>query len=297
MTQPGRCAASEPMSAELDRDLEFVAPFDGDALLRFLGRRCIAGVESYEVRAGVSRYTRTAALGSGPAVIALSWDGRRLRLTSRLPPDDEPAAVRLVRRLGDLDADARAIDDHLGRDPVLRSLVRARPGLRVPGSIDVAELAFRALIGQQVSLAAAATCAAKLADRYGEPIDGPGNLRRLFPSAVALAEVDPADLPMPRTRGRALVGLARRLADGTLDLTDDQPWPQRRAALLATPGIGPWTADYIALRGLGEPDVLLTTDLVVKRELVRRGASDPTRWAPWRSYATLHLWFGSGAFA
>ena len=243
----------------------------------------------------MSRYTRTVALGSGPAVIALSWDGRRLVLTSRLPPDDEPAAVRLVRRLCDLDADARAIDDHLGRDPVLRSLVMARPGLRVPGSIDVAELAFRALIGQQVSLAAAATCAAKLADRYGEPIDGPGNLRRLFPTAAALAEVDPADLPMPRT-SRPGVGGARASVERTGHWTcaDDQRWPQRRAALLATPGIGPWTADYIALRGLGDPDVLLTTDLVIKRELVRRGASDPTRWAPWRSYATLHLWFGSG---
>ncbi len=281
------------MLAELRRDLEFVLPFDGAALLGFLGRRCIAGVEHYEVRAGMSHYTRTVALPHGPAVIALSWDGSRLVLTSRIPPADEPAAVRMAHRLCDLGADAPAIDDHLVRDPVLRSLVIARPGLRVPGSVDIAELAFRALIGQQVSLAAAATCAAKLADRYGEPIDEPGPLRRLFPTAAALAEVVPADLPMPRSRGRALVELARRLSDGTLDLRGDRSWPQCRAALLATPGIGPWTADYIALRGLGDPDVLLATDLVIKRELVRRGVRDTKRWAPWRSYATLHLWFGS----
>jgi AraC family transcriptional regulator, regulatory protein of adaptative response / DNA-3-methyladenine glycosylase II len=281
------------MPVELSRELEYVPPLDGGSLLGFLGRRCIAGVESYELRGAVSRYARTVGLAHGPAVIALSWDGHRLRLTTHAAPADEPVAVRIAHRLCDLEADASAIDDHLVRDPVLRPLVVARPGLRVPGSVDTLELAFRALIGQQVSLAAAATCAAKLTDRYGEPVDGPGTLSRLFPTAAALAEADPADLPMPRTRGRALVELARRLADGTLDLGGDLPWPQRRAALLATPGIGPWTADYIALRGLGDPDVLLSTDLVIKRELVRRGVRDTTPWAPWRSYATLHLGFGS----
>ena len=199
----------------------------------------------------------------------------------------------MARRLCDLGADAPAIDDHLVRDPVLRSLVIARPGLRVPGSVDIAELAFRALIGQQVSLAAAATCAAKLADRYGEPIDEPGPLRRLFPTAAALAEVVPGR-PADAAHSRPGLGGAR----ASVERRDTRParrpsWPQCRAALLATPGIGPWTADYIALRGLGDPDVLLATDLVIKRELVRRGVRDTKRWAPWRSYATLHLWFGS----
>jgi AraC family transcriptional regulator of adaptative response / DNA-3-methyladenine glycosylase II len=154
-------------------------------------------------------------------------------------------------------------------------------------------LVFRALIGQQISLAAAAICAAKLADRYGEAVKSADpRLHRLLPTAEALAAVDPTELPMPRARARALVGLAGVLADGTLDLHSEQPWRQRRAALLAVPGIGPWTADYVGLRALGETDILLDTDLVIKRELALHGIAETTRWAPWRSYATMHLWQG-----
>jgi AraC family transcriptional regulator, regulatory protein of adaptative response / DNA-3-methyladenine glycosylase II len=267
-------------------------PFDAVALLTFLGKRTIAGVEAYAVAPDRLRYTRTLRLPHGPGQLELVWSGRALLATTWSDHADRSEAAGAVSRLCDADAPAGAIAAHLGRSAALRPLVSARPGLRVPGAVDPVEMAFRTLIGQQISLAAAATGAAKLAAAYGEVVDLPDPaLTRLFPSAVALAAVDPETLPMPRSRGRALVGLARALADGTLDL---KTGPQRRKALLAQPGIGPWTADYLAMRAFGDRDVLLDTDLVVKRELVRRSIAATADWAPFRSYATMHLWFGSG---
>ena len=274
-------------------EIDVVEPFDGAALLSFLGRRCIAGVEAYAVVHGVPHYARTVRLAHGPGIIDLAWTGVSLLARSWTAAADRSEALAMISRLCDTRADAPLIANRLAADPALASLVAAHPGLRVPGTVDPHELACRALIGQQVSLAAAAVCAAKLAVRYGEPVaPADPRLHRLMPTAAALASADPAELPMPRARGRALVGLARALADGTLDLHRDQPWPERRAALLATPGIGPWTADYIAMRGLANPDILLGTDLVIKRELALRQTTDPARWSPWRSYATMHLWQG-----
>jgi AraC family transcriptional regulator of adaptative response / DNA-3-methyladenine glycosylase II len=226
-------------------------------------------------------------------MLELVWTGRALRATTQTARADRDEAAMVVARLCDTDATAPAIAAHLGRSEPLRALVAARPGLRVPGTVDAAEMAFRTLIGQQISLAAAATGAAKLAAAYGEAVDLPDPaLTRLFPLPGALAAVDPETLPMPRSRGRALVGLARALVDGTVDLSADEP--QRRKALLAQPGIGPWTADYLAMRAFGDPDVLLASDLVIKRELIRRAITSTIEWAPFRSYATMHLWFGSG---
>jgi AraC family transcriptional regulator of adaptative response / DNA-3-methyladenine glycosylase II len=226
-------------------------------------------------------------------VIEVAWTGSALLGRTWTEAVDQSTAAGVISRLCDAQAAAPVIDDHLACDPALGPLVAARPGLRVPGAVDPHELAFRALIGQQISLAAAAICAAKLADHYGELVDSADSrLHRLLPDAAALAAVDPVELPMPRARGRALVGLARVLADGTLDVLSEQPWSQRRAALLAVPGIGPWTADYVGLRALGRPDILLDTDLVIKRELALLGIGETARWAPWRSYATMHLWQG-----
>ena len=282
------------MRAEQTFEVTGAQPFSAAALLGFLGRRTIAGVEAYAVTDGQVRYARTVRLAHGPGLIELTWTGRVLLATTRTARPDQDQAVALIERLCDAHAPAASIDAQLERSEALRRLVRSRPGLRVPGTVDTEELAFRALIGQQISLAAAATCAAKLASRFGEPVNLPGReLTRLFPSATALAAVDPAELPMPAARGRALVGLARILSDGTLDLVSDRPWASRRAELLATRGIGPWTADYIAMRALGNRDVLLATDLVIKRELARRGITTTADWAPFRSYATMHLWFGS----
>jgi AraC family transcriptional regulator of adaptative response / DNA-3-methyladenine glycosylase II len=178
-------------------------------------------------------------------------------------------------------------------------LVRQRPGLRVPGSVDGDEIAIRAVIGQQISLAGAISLGGKLVARYGArstaaaSYDGP---ERLFPTSEALAAADPDGLPMPRARGRALVGLCRALADGDVPLDRSADRADVRARLLALPGIGPWTADYVAMRALGDPDVFLPTDIGVRRALVDRG-DDPSlaaraaeRWRPWRSYGLMHLW-------
>lgn len=282
-------------AARTEQTFEVAAtpPFAAPELLGFLGSRTIAGVETYAVEGGRPRYARTLRLPQGPGMLELCWTGRTLLATTRSAPADREEAAAVAARLCDADAPATEIAAHLSRFAPLRRLVAARPGLRVPGSVTAEEMAFRTLIGQQVSLAAAATCAAKLATAYGERVELPDlGLTRLFPSAAALADVDPETLPMPRSRGRALVGLARALGDGTLDLDPARPGAERRAALLARPGIGPWTADYLAMRAFGDGDVLLDTDLVIKRELTRQGTTSTAEWSPYRSYATMHLWYG-----
>ena len=228
---------------------------------------------------------------------------------------DLSAAVERVRRLLDADCDPVAIGDAFAGDPILGSLVRSRPGLRVPGAVDGDELAVRAVLGQQVSLAAGRTAAAKLVRQYGEPLppllvepESPVEpvettrpaVTHVFPTPARLAELDPESLPMPRARGRALVALCRSLAFGDLRLDRGADRGAVREALLAIPGIGPWTADYIALRALGDPDVFLPTDIGIRDALggLGRDPADASRlaagWSPWRSYAQLHLWHTLG---
>jgi AraC family transcriptional regulator of adaptative response / DNA-3-methyladenine glycosylase II len=182
---------------------------------------------------------------------------------------------------------------------VLGPLVAARSGLRLPGHVDGAELALRAVIGQQVSVAGARTVAAGLVARYGEPLAAPADgLTHRFPAAKVLAGVDPEDLPMPRSRGRTLVGLARALAEGEVILDPGVDRDEVADRLLALPGIGPWTVAYVRVRALGDPDAFLPTDLGVRRALGRLGQPDDPRgaaalaerWRPWRSYALFHLW-------
>jgi AraC family transcriptional regulator of adaptative response / DNA-3-methyladenine glycosylase II len=202
-------------------------------------------------------------------------------------------AVERTRRLLDADCDPEAVDELLGADPLLAPLVRQHPGLRVPGHVDGDELAVRAVLGQQVSVARARTMAADLAASHGEPLDDGG---RLFPSAGALAELEPADLPMPGLRARALVTLCRALSQGDLRLDRGADREEVREGLLDVPGIGPWTAGYVAQRALGDPDVFLAGDVGVRAGLDALGV-DPgratavtERWRPWRSYAQMHLW-------
>jgi AraC family transcriptional regulator, regulatory protein of adaptative response / DNA-3-methyladenine glycosylase II len=204
---------------------------------------------------------------------------------------DDPAAAPI------LGADPSAADAHLGRDPVLGPLVAARPGLRVPGTVDGGELAIRAVLGQQVSLAAARTLAGRLVAAVGEPLAEPaGTLTHAWPEPGAIADYAER-LPMPRARQRAVGVLARALADGLrLD-----PGANARSELLALPGIGPWTAEYIAMRALGDPDAWLPTDLGVRRGLERLGVSVEAAeaWRPFRAHAVVHLWawLGSGPTA
>jgi len=279
----------------VELELEHTAPLDGDALLAFFRRRAVPGVE--EIQSGV--YRRSLHLAEGPGVLELWFDGARPRGRLRgASAADAEAATVAARRLLDLDADPAAIDAVLGDCPLIGSLRRAAPGLRVPGHPDPPELAVRAVIGQQVSVAGAATVAGRLVAAYGDQLAQPvGSVTHLFPVAGALAGADPEALPMPRARSRALTGLAAALAAGEVELDPGRP-ARARAALLARPGIGPWTADYVAMRALGDRNAFLPTDLGVRRALEALGedgspahaAELAERWRPFRAYALQHLW-------
>jgi AraC family transcriptional regulator of adaptative response / DNA-3-methyladenine glycosylase II len=287
---------------ELPVPLSVPLPFHGEALLTFLGRHAVAGVEAWsdETDEGGRSicYRRTLRLPYASAVLRLRWsDGA---LTAGLDLGDQrdlAAGQSRIAHLCDLSVDPVEVAAHLSRDEQLRPLVAAAAGLRVPGVVDLHEHLFRTMLGQQISLAGAANLAAKLVRRFGEALPaslagGPATapLTHLFPTAAALAAADPVTLPMPRARGRALVLTAEALASGTLVLESGSDAAETRARLLSCPGIGPWTADYVLMRGLHQPDILLASDLVIKRELLARGLSSTGHWAPWRSYATMHLW-------
>jgi AraC family transcriptional regulator of adaptative response / DNA-3-methyladenine glycosylase II len=265
-------------------------------VLRFLGVRAVPGVE--EVVDGA--YRRVLDLPSGSGTVTLADGGDHVTCTVRLADvADLGAAVARCRRLLDLDADPVAVADQLGADPVLAPLVAAAPGTRVPGHVDGAELAVRAVLGQQVSVAGARTLAGRLVAAHGAPLPVPdGGLTSRFPTAEAVASADPATFGIPRRRGQALVGLAAAIADGTVRLDPGVDRDAAEQSLLRLPGIGPWTASYIRMRALGDPDALLVGDLGVRHALERLGrAGDPRslatsaeRWRPWRAYAAIHLW-------
>ena len=244
-------------------------PFDSDHLLGFLAARAVPGVEAVEGRT----YRRSLSLDSGPATVELSFGkGSVTAAFAVTVRRDVHDAVRRIRRLLDLDADPAAIRRTLGADPATAPLVAARPGIRSPGAVDAEEIVVRAVVGQQISVAGARTVLGRLAREHGEGIEsGVEGVTRLFPRLTALAR---ARLPMPRSRARTLAAL------------EGVPIEELRSVK----GVGPWTADYVAMR-LGDPDVLLTTDLVVRRALRQLdGQADAGRWRPFRSYATHHLW-------
>ena len=213
---------------------------------------------------------------------------------------DVATAEQLCRRLLDLDADPVAVAEHLGADPLLGALVRAAPGLRVPGSVDGAELAVRAVLGQQISVAAARTGAGRLVAEHGEALPRPrGAVTALFPAAgrrspPSIPRACPCRAPAP-PRSWAC---AARWPTASCAWTPASDRAEARRRLLALPGIGPWTAGYVAMRALGDPDVFLAEDLGVRHALRRLGGPDDPRaaralaaaWAPWRSYASQHLW-------
>jgi AraC family transcriptional regulator of adaptative response / DNA-3-methyladenine glycosylase II len=271
-------------------DLDYRAPLDAGSLLEFFGRRAVLGVEELDGEV----YRRSLRLPHGLGVAELrALDGRLLARLWLDDTGDRDVAVAQLRALLDLDADPREILDALGGDPVVGSLVRAAPGRRLPGTVDPHEIAFRAVLGQQVSIAGAATVAGRLTAAYGEPLARPrGGVTHAFPSAAALAEADASEWPMPGSRRRALQGLAGALASDPCLLEDGAE------RLLALPGIGPWTANYIAMRALHDTDAFLATDLGVKHALDRLGHdSRPAAaealsqaWRPYRAYALQHLW-------
>ncbi len=294
---PGRVEAP---AAGLALRLPFRSPFDFDALLAFLASRVVPGVE--EVAGGAYRRTAEAggAAGFVEARLAGAGDALLVRVVG-LGPAAVLDAGRRAARLFDLDADPVAIAAHLSRDPDLAPLVARRPGLRVPGAWDPFETAVRTVLGQQVSVRAARTFAARLAARFGRPLPAAvagGTLTRLFPRPEELADADVASVGLPSRRGETIRALAREVAAGRIELGPAASLDEAGRRLGGIPGIGPWTAQAIALRALGEPDAFPSGDLGLRKALAGGGplpspASVEARartWRPWRAYALIHLW-------
>ena len=289
---------TESASRAVELRLSYRAPCDVAGLVRFFAARAVPGVE--QVDGDV--YLRSVRLPGGPGVVALRpGDGDHVEAAFWLTaPDDLDAAVAACRRLLDLETDPAPIVDALGNDEMIGAIVRAAPGRRVPGVVEPNELAIRAVLGQQVSLAGAATLAARLVKAYGEPLEHPiGAVTHLFPSAAALARADPDQLAMPWSRRRALIGLATAVADGDVVLdTGVMAHDEIERLLLALPGIGPWTVAYIRMRALRDADAFMPTDLGVRHGLERLGRDGSPAgasavaegWRPYRAYATQHLW-------
>ncbi|ONI90423.1 DNA-3-methyladenine glycosylase [Saccharothrix sp. ALI-22-I] len=274
--------------------LPFRAPLRPDNLFGHLAATGVPGVEEWRDGA----YRRTLRLPHGHAVVSLSPQADHVACKLALSDlRDLSIAIARCRRMLDLDADPVAVDEQLRSDPLLAPMVDAGPGRRVPGTVDAAEFAVRAVLGQQVSTAAARTHARRLVEAVGDPIHDSG-LTHLFPTPSALASLDPALLAMPQSRKIAFRALVAALADGSLDLGVGADWEKARADLLALPGFGPWTVEVIAMRALGDPDAFIPTDLGIRiaaralglpdtpAALVRRARA----WRPWRAYAVQYLW-------
>ncbi|MEV6380834.1 AlkA N-terminal domain-containing protein [Streptomyces sp. NPDC051773] len=296
-TRSARQRSDSPgTSGVLSLRLPFRAPLNPDNLFGHLAATAVPGVEEWRDGA----YRRTLRLPYGHGIVALTPEPDHIACRLTLGDlRDLPVAISRCRRMLDLDADPVAVDEQLRTDALLAPLVDKAPGRRVPRTVDEAEFAVRAVLGQQVSTAAARTHAARLVVAHGEPVDDPeGGLTHLFPSPEALAAVDPETLAMPRTRRTTFTTLVDQLASGTLHLGVDSDWAETRARLLALPGFGPWTVDVIAMRALGDPDAFLAGDLGIRRAAAELGLpSTPAAltaraeaWRPWRAYAVQYLW-------
>jgi AraC family transcriptional regulator of adaptative response / DNA-3-methyladenine glycosylase II len=291
-----RRAGGSEESGAVSLRLPYRSPLDADGLLAFLKLRVVPGVE--EVQGGAHR--RSLRLPHGPGVVELRpADGYVHARYWLADLRDLAAAMQRSRALLDLDSDPHSVAEALGDDALLGALVRRAPGRRVAGHVDGHELAVRAVLGQQVSLRGACTLAGRLVASYGEPLKRPfGSVTHAFPSTEALAEADPDRLAMPLARRRGLLALARALARDELVLDAGADRVDARRRLLALPGIGPWTSEYIAMRALRDPDAFLPSDLGVRRALQQLGHDGQPaaterlaeRWRPYRAYAVQHLW-------
>ena len=292
--------SAAPGSQALTLRLAYRPPFDFDASLEFLRQRALAGIE----RVSDGGYERAIGTAQAPASLRVSaWPGAEPALALHLqglPASQLQATVRRVRRMFDLDAEPERIAATLSADPVLRPLLRQRPGLRLVSGWDGFEIAIRAVIGQQISVAAARTVTGRLLARHGVslPPHAPGGFRHLFPDAATLAGAGLSGLGLTGRRIATVQAMATALADGRLALSADAGLERFIADWTALPGIGDWTANYIALRALGHPDAFPAGDLVLRRQLAGGGATLPEAdarqraeaWRPWRGYAVLHLW-------
>jgi AraC family transcriptional regulator, regulatory protein of adaptative response / DNA-3-methyladenine glycosylase II len=285
-----------PTTGVLSLRLPARTPFAFEGVFGHLAASAVPGVE--EVRDGA--YRRTMTLPSGTGIVSLRPEADHVRCDVTLDDfRDLSTAVARTRRLLDLDADPEAVTAALGVDPILAAVVAKAPGQRIPRTVDEHELAIRVVLGQQVSIKAARTHAGRLARAYGTPVRDPkGGLTHAFPDVAQLADVDLAHLAFPASRQRTFIGLVAALASGDVALGPGCDWDAARAQLLALPGIGPWTAEVIAMRGLGDPDAFPVSDLGVQiaattlglPEGVRALSQHSERWRPWRAYATQYLW-------
>ncbi|WP_028933118.1 DNA-3-methyladenine glycosylase 2 family protein [Pseudonocardia spinosispora] len=293
-----RAARGQPTTGPgtLALRLPFRQPFCPDNLFGHLVATAVPGVEEWRDGA----YRRTMRLPRGHGIVALrplpDYVDCRLTLTDLR---DLSTAISRCRWMLDLDADPIAVDELLRADQVLAPVVDKNPGRRVPRTVDPAEFAVRAVLGQQVSTSAARTLAARLVVAHGEPVDDPdGGLTHLFPDPAMLASLDPEQLAMPRSRRRTLISLVEALAGGEIDLSVGSDWRQARAALATLPGFGPWTIESIAMRSLGDPDAFIPSDLGIRRAAEALGlptspsalTARSTEWSPWRAYAVQYLW-------
>lgn len=261
--------------------------------MAFFAAHAIAGVETADAHS----FQRSVRLPGGIGHIEIHLDGEEAVLCTAQLDDigDLSMLVSRVRRLLDLDADSAAIDGSLSVDPTFAPLIAERPGLRLPGILDEEETLFRTMIGQQISVASARTVLGRLSAELSET---PG----LFPTALEIAEKGAGSLRGPAPRVASILGAARAIADGSFRLDVGMPVAEFTAGLTALPGIGPWTAGYLAMRVLGDRDVLLSSDLVMLASASQLGLPSTARslaiygqrWAPWRSYAGLHLWAAAG---
>lgn len=293
-------------SAGVTVRLPFKAPYDWDAIIGFLTARAIPGVEAVSA----NQYARTLSVeGASGLVVVRPGQGDFLKAEIRFPKLKAlPSVIARIRRVFDLSADPALIGAHLSQDERLAPLVAARPGLRAPGAWDGFEMAVRAILGQQITVTAARNLAAKLVAAYGEPIEDPAagelGLSRVFPGPERLIGQDIAALGMPRARGAALEALARTVAADPAIFTPRADLESAISVLSALPGVGEWTAQYIALRELREPDAFPHADIGLLRAMADPDGARPSpeallsmsqAWRPWRAYAAQHLWAADAA--
>ncbi len=284
--------------------LGYRPPYDFESMLAFLGGRALPGVESVDADSYARAIPGDSAHATPGWLRVSAWPDGEHALKLEL---HAPLAIRLLdivtrlRRMFDLDADPRAIGAALSTDPRLRPLLRKRPGLRLPSGWDGFEIAVRAILGQQVSVAAGRTFAARIAQRFGTPLPAEHaahGLTHLFPTPAALADADLAAIGLTRARADTVRTISRALLDGDADFRVERTLEDFIARWTALPGIGPWTAHYIALRALGHPDAFPADDLVLQKAVPGDGtrigakalAARAEAWRPWRGYATLQLW-------
>lgn len=276
------------LGVQVPERLTLPVPYDAAWMRWYLEAHAVPGVERYDA----DGYTRTVLLTGGPALVSLRLGddvGVGLRLTQQT---DRAEAIATVRRLLDLDSDGRAADLALGADPALAVTVAQAPGVRVPGVVDGWELLLRTMVGQQISLAAVRTHLGRLVVSLGRAVGDPAEGWRLMPTAEAVAEHGAEVLTGPGRRVAAVVGAAAAVAGEDLVLEPDSDPVALRRSLIALPGIGPWTADYVVMRLCRDPDVLLSSDLVARQGAAVLGVdlAASARWSPHRSVATMHLW-------